>query len=244
MAAGELLLPETCMICGGKLLMNEKYLCLLCQANLPLTYFWNQNRNPMADRFNEGIQTALDQGWIRGPERYAYACSLFYYDDEDKYRHITHHIKYHGDIPAGVEFGRMLGMKIAGCQYLGDIDMIIPVPLHWRRKWKRGYNQAAAVARGVAELLDVTLNETVLIRSRYTHTQTKVDVSQKGANVMGAFEVQLKNHQTVMKARHILLIDDIFTTGATLLACFCALRSVFPPSVRISVATLGFVGGA
>lgn len=242
-AATDLLLPRSCMICGRKLLVEESHLCISCAAGLPLTYFWNQDRNPMADRFNEGIQAALEEDRAGSPERYAYACALFYYNDETGYRNIPHQIKYGGYIPAGVYFGRILGRRIAGCRYLKDIDIVIPVPLHWRRKWERGYNQAAAIGKGVAESLGVEMNESILTRVRHTRSQTKMDIDQKRANVMGAFEVRSEKDAALIKAGHILLVDDIFTTGSTLGACFVALRSVFPPSVRISVATLAFVGG-
>lgn len=241
-AAGDLLLPRSCMICGRKLLSDERHICLSCMSDLPLTYLWNCERNPMADRFNEGIQKALDNGSLQGPERYAYTCALFFYSDDAACRHIPHHIKYLGDIQAGRYFGRVLGKQMAGSPHFRDIDMIIPVPLHWRRKWERGYNQAEAIAHGLGECIGVPVISDALTRSRYTETQTRLDVEQKEANVKDAFNVNMKHPDTLVKARHILLADDIFTTGSTLMACFVALRKVLPPSVRISAATLGFVG--
>lgn len=241
-AVGDLMLPRPCIICGRKLLSDEKHICLSCMNDLPLTYLWHRDRNPMADRFNEGIQKALDDGRLQGSERYAYACALFFYNDDASYRHIPHHIKYLGDLPAGRYFGRMLGMKMAGSPHFGDVDIVIPVPLHWRRKWERGYNQAEAIARGLGECLGVPVISDALTRTRYTKTQTQLEVEQKDANVKDAFN--MKHPDTLVKARHILLVDDIFTTGSTLMACFVALRTVFPSDVRISVATLGFVGEA
>jgi ComF family protein len=122
----------------------------------------------------------------------------------------------------------------------------MPVPLHWIRKWRRGYNQAEVIAREVAAELGAPLDCRTLVRRRRTQTQTKLDVKDKTTNVAGAFKVRKRTQDSEgqQQLKHILLIDDLFTTGSTLMACFTALREVFPPSVRISVATLAFVGEA
>lgn len=241
-AAGDILLPRQCIVCGKKLLVHENHICIHCLADMPLSRFWNQIRNPMADRFNAMIQDGLEAAWEeyieKGYERYAYACALFFYDQDGSYREIPHQLKYHGNISAGRYFGKMLGMKILRCMHFKDVDCVIPVPLHWRRKWKRGYNQAEIVAREIGAVLQAEVRTDILRRTRNTLTQTKLNIEEKGKNVKGAFEVKRQAEDI----RHILLVDDIFTTGSTLHACFVALRSIFPPSVRISVTTLGFVG--
>lgn len=197
----------------------------------------------MADRFNEVIQKDVEEGSIPH-EQYAYAAALFNYSSDGACRLIPYQIKYHDNTEAGIHFGRMLGEKLASSDYLQDVDMIIPVPLHWTREWKRGYNQAAMIAEGVAGMIGVPVRTDLMARRKRTQTQTRLDIEGKARNVAGAFEFRKdrlpENGNTI---RHILLIDDVFTTGSTLHACFVALRSVFPPSVRISVATLGFVGG-
>lgn len=237
-AAADLFLPRTCIVCGRKLLLKEQHICLMCMADLPRTFFWNQSHNPMADRFNELLRDSTD---IAGPESYAFAAALFFYQDESSYREITHQIKYHGNVAAGRYFGHMLGTHLASSDVFKDVDMVIPVPLHWTRKRKRGYNQAEIIASSVAVVLDVPLRTDILKRIRRTKTQTRLEIGQKAVNVSGAFSLYRRSG-AVVKPRHILLVDDVFTTGSTVLACFVALRTVFPPSVRISVATLGFVG--
>lgn len=281
-AVADLLLPRTCIVCDRRLHLNEEHLCSECLADMPLTRFHMLRHNQMADKVNDIIQKQLEQQWATAIssngsdptelqreqkyasqsncqfERYACATALFFYNSESGYRHITHRIKYHADLRAGEFFGKMLGKEIASAQWLSDVDAVIPVPLHWTRKWSRGYNQAEIIARAVAKEIGVPLRIDILERMRRTKTQTKVEIADKGANVRDAFRVQsagssqrhhpkhsIKRHNTHKDTiTHILLIDDVFTTGSTLGECFKALRKVYPPSVRISVATLGFVGGA
>lgn len=245
-AAGEILLPRQCITCGRRLLLEEKHLCLECLADLPQTYFWTMSHNPMADRFNENIQKDIETDEDDGlHERYAYAAALFFYHSEAQYRLIPYQIKYHGNIRAGRYFGRMLGNRLASSELFEDVDMVVPVPLHWTRKWKRGYNQAEVIAEVVAEALGAPMRTDLLRRRKRTTTQTRMEVEDKRKNVAEAFvsTPSLADIAAQDGIRHLLLIDDVFTTGATLHACFVALRTVLPASVRISVATLGFVGG-
>ena len=147
----------------------------------------------------------------------------------------------------------MLGQRLAGSQLFNDVDMVIPVPLHRLRRWKRGYNQAEIIGGEVAAALGVHLRTDILVRKRRTQTQTQLSIEEKAANVAGAFEVSdgakrvygIAPHDDSSRCGmpcHILLVDDVFTTGSTLGECFRALRSAFPAEVRISVATLAFVG--
>lgn len=237
-AAADVLLPRACIVCGERLNIDEKRLCLACQAQMPLTYFWTMDRNKMADKFNELMQnhmsSSLDTPWS---ERYAYACALFFYSDEADYKILLYNLKYQGDTWIGHNFGQMLGRRMTSCRRFEDADAIVPVPLHWRRKWSRGYNQAEVIAEGLSAAMGVPIRTDILYRRKATKTQTKLDVEAKARNVAGAFEAIQRDG-----LNHIILVDDLFTTGATLFACFCALRAAYPPSVRISIATLGFVG--
>ena len=286
----DLLIPRQCLVCGRSLDAAEEHLCRECLEDLPRTYYWLRKFNPMADRFNALIQermgmqitqqeqqseVTMEQDWQSGRAHidYAFAAALFFYRAESGYRRIPYQIKYHGDIPTGRCFGRMLGEKIAGAEHFADVDAVIPVPLHWTRKWSRGYNQAEIIAREVASALGAELRTDILERCRRTRTQTKLTIEGKAANVQGAFRVRPGIINSVRTTdsnnalrpitncpprpcrnkadaygpagpKHLLLVDDVFTTGSTLHACYAALREAFPPSVRISVATLAFVGEA
>ncbi len=242
-ALADLMLPRTCLVCGRKLGLQEEHLCLYCLAEMPRTYFWDRSHNSMADKINgliqEGLETSVPDGNTdrRMRERYAYACALFFFQDEGDYRNILYSLKYNGNTAAGEHFGKMLGHKMVSAAHFADVDTVIPVPLHWTRRWKRGYNQAECIAEAVAHELGAELHTDILYRRRRTSTQTKVDVKQKRRNVLGAFEAVKNDHEP----SHILLVDDLFTTGATLYACYSAIREIYP-SARISFATLGYVG--
>lgn len=265
----DFLLPRRCVVCDEVLEAEEEFLCEKCWSDLPHTYYWMLRNNPMADRFNALVQEGLEAEWsastgtehdnsndrdmadvrndgheanVSRTERYAYAAALFFYRAESDYRNITRCIKYQGRLEVGRRFGELLGEKLTGSSLFGDVDAVIPVPLHWTRRWKRGYNQAERIASGVAKAMGTTLRSDILRRCRRTRTQTKLRIADKKINVAGAFGIHKKFDAESCSLRHLLIIDDVFTTGSTLMACFVALRSVFPPSVRISVATLGFAG--
>lgn len=242
----DFILPRTCLVCGRRLGLREEFLCLHCLADLPLTRNWERPHNPMADQYNALIER------LRGdePEFYAQATSLLYYHAENPYKAIPQALKYKGNIEAGRHFGAMLGRYMAACEHWSSVDTVIPVPLHRRRKWQRGYNQAEVLAREIATALGATLRTDVLLRPHRTPSQTRLTAEDRLRNVSGAFEVHLPEAGSTragaaraFEPHHILLVDDTFTTGATLAACHQALRAALGPSVRISIATLAAVAG-
>lgn len=229
----DLLMPRVCVVCGRQLLDSEKEICVRCMADFPLTYFWERSRNPMADRFNERLLGD-------GSSCYQYACALFHYGGG--YDSITQALKYKRDFAVGRHFSRMLGDVLAGSECFADVDLVCCVPLHWARRFRRGYNQAEVIGKEVAARLGVRFEARLLRRTRHTRSQTKLDTAGKALNVQGAFAVNRRRLCCVRPGSHILIIDDVFTSGATLASCSRALREAFGPEVRISAATLAYAG--
>lgn len=236
---GDLVMPRVCAVCGTELLPQEEDMCTVCLADLPLTRYAARSHNPMADLFNARIQER-----DRFPEMYAYACALFFYSPESPYSALTRELKYDGAVAMGRRISAMLASELAASPLYGDVDLVVPVPLHRSRLRKRGYNQAEVIAREIAKVLGARLDTSVLRRVRNTRSQTGVSVVEKAGNVSGAFLATLPDPASASMPRHVLLVDDLFTTGSTLSECHSALRRVFPSGVRISAATLGFVSGA
>lgn len=225
LSISDLLMPRVCLCCGRQLLAGERHLCCVCLADLPLTHFEARVHNPMADSFNALVEAP----------GYEKACALFYYSGG--YERITQALKYGRNFGAGRYFASLLGEKLAGEGW--DVDVVCPVPLHWTRRFSRGYNQAEVIGREVASALGAAFEPRLLRRVRRTGSQVSFSAEERAANVAGAFKVRPTTGARWRPSR-ILLIDDVFTTGATLSACAAALRDAFGPEVRISVATLAY----
>ena len=226
----DVILPRTCVVCGGRLNLHEKHICISCLADLPRTGFSSVPRNQMSDRFNALLKD--------DPVPYSNGTSLFFY--RSGYKDITRRLKYHADLGAGRYFAAMLAREMEASEIYSDVDGVIPVPLHWSRKWSRGYNQAEIIAWELAGALGAKLMTGVLVRDRRTGTQTRLSLEKKTANVSGAFS--LRKGADMSGYSHLLLVDDVFTTGATLRSCYEAIRGSTLNSVKISIATLAYVG--
>lgn len=221
----DLLYPRKCVVCGEVLDESEDHLCSGCLQDMPLTYYWTWRENP-AEKILWG-RTYLQS-----------VVSLFFYKKENNYKNLIHRIKYNGDIHLGRKLGRMLGEYMC-TSFFEDIDIIVPVPLHWRKKWKRGYNQAEVIAQGIAlGMGGKPLVKGLLKRKRFTPSQTKISMGSKWENMQNAFSlVNARINGAVGK--HILLVDDVLTSGATTEACFDVLSEI--PLVKVSLATLAYV---
>lgn len=197
----------------------------------------------MADRFNGLVEA---DGYVR-------AAALFYYSGN--YANITQSLKYRRDFVAGRWAATLLGRRLRDSGW--HVDAVCCVPLHWTRRWRRGYNQAEVIGRRVAAQLGAVFAPRLLRRSRRTAAQTSLSGHARAANVSGAFSVRPSEVERTGVAAvgcsgvggglpawnriSILIIDDVFTTGSTLAACYAALRKALGPTVRIAVATLAYV---
>ena len=229
----DLMMPRECLVCGRRLGLQEEHLCIWCVSDLPCTWYWERKHNPMADQFNALLERFRAEG---APQEYAYATALLFYHHENPYKRIPQALKYGFNLSAGKYFAGKLGAFMAREAHFSDVDAVVPVPLHRWRKWQRGYNQAEVIAARLAKSLQADLRADALIRVRRTRSQTRLGAEARLKNTEGVFRLR---HP--FPARHVLLVDDTFTTGATLLACYNAVRKALGPSVRISIATLAVV---
>lgn len=239
-AVADLVLPRVCVVCGRELMPCERHICIECLADLPETRFATYTHNTMSDRFNAILA-------LEGYEPYAYAAALYYYRAESGYKGISQALKYNRDFGAGKFFARMLGERLAASELFADVDMVVPVPLHFTRRLSRGYNQAEVVAKEVAHMLGAGYGTGLLRRRRRTQSQTRLHGAAKAANVAAAFApsrpaLRRRLRGSLPSPHHILLIDDVFTSGATLSECHKALRLLYGIPTRISAATLAYAG--
>lgn len=216
---GELFFPRNCIVCGTRLIEKEHLFCTECIYNLPRTNFHTINNNPVSKLF-----------W--GIVKIEYATAYFYYGKGSKYQKLIHNLKYKGQKEIGFELGKLHASEINKSNF-NKIDVIVPVPLHPLRRRKRGYNQSELIANGMQEILDKPVDNKTLIRKVYTETQTKKNAEERRKNVESVFEIT--NHKT-FENKHILLIDDVVTTGSTLIACATEILKI--PGTKVSISTL------
>lgn len=219
---GDLLFPRYCIACNQRMLANDRFLCMHCWHDIPVTNFHLQADNPVAQLF-----------W--GRVRLEAATSWFAFKKGSRYQHLIHRIKYKGMKELGFEAGVRFGTVLLESSVYSQVDVLLPVPLHPRKEKKRGYNQCLWIARGMAFAMGKEVVSGNLVRGRYTETQTRKTRFKRWLNVEGVFSVQ---DPEILKGKHLLLIDDVVTTGATLEACAAELLKI--GGVQVSVATLAF----
>jgi len=218
----QLFYPRTCAVCHNDLVEGEGVICLSCLYSMPLTRFWDQKDNPVARVF-----------WGRVPIENA--CAYFFFAKGSKYRPVLHMLKYKGRREIGVELGRQFGLVLKSSELYANIDYVVPVPLHRRKLKIRGYNQAQAIAEGVCQTLGAELSINHLVRTEFTETQTRKTRAERVRNVAEAFAVV---NGEALANKHLLLIDDVVTTGATLEACAAKLFEA--ASCKVSIGALAY----
>ncbi|PID95206.1 MAG: amidophosphoribosyltransferase [Bacteroidetes bacterium] len=215
-----LFFPEVCMACGNSLYRGEKVLCTKCLLRLPRTHFHHREENPVAQLF-----------W--GRVAVSYATSFFYFRKNSKVQHLMHQFKYAGRKEVGSYCGQLFGIALSQSSYFSEAEYLIPVPLHPQKERKRGYNQSELIAKGMAQKMNAQLDISTLFRSVNSATQTKKNRYQRFENMDGIFRLKEASH---LKGKHLVLVDDVVTTGSTLESCASTLLQI--PDVRVSVATL------
>lgn len=213
--------PDICIICNENLHNREKQVCLSCFSEIPRTNYHLLTDNPVEKRFWGKVQIEK-------------ATSFFFFTKGSPFQTLLHELKYHNNREIGALMGLYAGNEINQRDYFENIDLVIPIPLHPKKKRKRGYNQSEEICKGLSESLSKPTDFRNLIRTKENATQTKKSVFERYENTSGIFEV---NDPTTFANKHILLVDDVLTTGSTLEAAANAILSRCS-NVKISIFTL------
>ena len=220
-----LFFPRLCVVCGKSLIPAEKILCLGCASDLPKSGYWLLEENILTHLFRESQEIPVE-----------HVSSFLYYTKESPYHQLLIRLKYKGETQIGVELGRWFGTELKHAPLYQTIEAIIPVPLHPKKERKRGYNQSQLFAEGISSVTGWALETKVLKRTRHTATQTKLNRKERQKNVTGAFS--LCNEERIAD-KHVLLVDDILTTGSTLQTCASELLKAH--GCKVSVTTAAYI---
>ena len=215
-----LLFPRVCAACGTLLLEGEDTVCTTCRFLLPKTSYEMNPDNPLAQMFY-------------GQMPFNAVMAEFFFSKSGKVQQLIHGLKYKGCRENGIFMGQEIGKSLEKAPDYQGIDYIIPIPLHPKKEKLRGYNQSQIIAEGISEVMNIPIASNFMSRSVFTDTQTKKSREDRWNNVKDIFV--LKNQELLM-GKHVLLVDDVITTGATLMSAGKALMQV--DGIKISVATV------
>jgi ComF family protein len=216
-----LLFPETCLICQDELSVSSTSVCSICSGELLFTHF---------EKYTD--PTDLDKlfwGRIQLTSTFA----MLFFEKGKSTQKILHALKYQSRPAVGIEFGKMIGEKIKGNELFSSVDLIVPVPIHPKKKFIRGYNQSEQIAIGISTALMIPISNHFLEKINHTKSQTKKGRFARWDNVAQNFTIQQINPTT----KHILIVDDVITTGATLEALVRSIQEK-KPELRISIVCL------
>ncbi len=216
-----LFFPHVCRSCFAEITQPDQYICTRCVSELPYTGFSERDANPVEKIFF-------------GRVRIEAATSLLYFTPASSVQQLIHQIKYKGQQKLAVYLGKMMGLEILGSDRFQGPDLVVPLPLFRSREKQRGYNQAALLGMGISEVTGIPLAPKAIKRVRASATQTRKTRAERWQNMEGIFAVS----PNLEENRHILLVDDVITTGATLDACASALQQV--KGTRVSIITLAY----
>ncbi len=219
---GSIFNPPVCPVCGCVLETRETVFCTKCRWDMPLTEYWLHEQNPITKKFSEQFPI------VRG-------CSLFFYNQNSRWHRPIHLMKYYGHRRIAYEFGKMLGMAIRNVECWQKVDFLVPVPIHLFRRLSREYNQTEEICRGISQLTGIDVDFNSVRRVKYSVSQVGKSQVQRVSNFKANTFKVVNRHK--FENKHILLVDDVLTTGTTIKSLAEEiLRSV--PNVKISIATV------
>lgn len=217
-----LFFPKVCVGCKNVLIEQEHVLCVHCLHDLPLTNLHHNDSKVISKVFY-------------GTVDFIHATALFYYPKKGVIRQLIHHLKYKNQEHISGYLGKWLGIELNSCGYYNTVDVIIPVPLHNKRLRQRGYNQVEGFAKELAMSLSAEYNDSTLLRNKNTSTQTIKNRLTRWNNVQTIFEVV---DTQSLQGKHILLVDDVITTGATIKSCAKELTKI--KNIKLSLAVMAY----
>ena len=215
--------PSNCACCNSILRKGEDMICVLCIAELPRTNFIKQIDNPVAKLF-----------WGRVDLTYGF--STFHFGKQGRMQDLIHQLKYKGKTEIGIFLGKEIGKEINENIPPHTFSQIIPLPLHPKKQYQRGYNQSDFLAQGISEILEIPMNEKLVIRQIETTSQTRKSKFERWENVENIFKLI----DDSIENQHILLVDDVVTTGSTLESCAIEIKKLKNTKVSVVVAASGF----
>jgi ComF family protein len=217
-----ILYPRVCAACGNSLFKHEEIICTYCLYHLPKSNYHLLEESPLDKVFWGRVQ--LEN-----------TAALYIFHKKGKVQHLIHQLKYKGRMDVGIHLGKLLGAELIKSDKFKDVTKIVPVPLHPGKQRKRGYNQSEQIAIGLAKAMNIEMDATSFIRTINTETQTRKSRFARWENVKEIFKVTTPGE---LANRHILLIDDVITTGATLESAAHILLAI--EGVKLSVACIGY----
>ena len=213
-----LVFPRLCVCCSNVLMEGEENICLTCLYTLPRVSRIDYSDNKIMDLF---------LGRVRLEK--AFSCCNF--EKQTSVQNILHHIKYKGKDNLARQIGEIMASELT--DFFSGIDAIVPVPLHPKKQKRRGYNQAEEIAKGIQMATGLPVFPKLLVRTRFNETQTHKNKQQRWENTQGLFSLEPNEG---FEGKHLLLIDDVLTTGSTAIACLKELQKI--PNVRLSFLSL------
>lgn len=220
----QLLYPNECLICHQETPFRNAAICPVCEQELPFTYFENYLEATVLDK--------IFWGRVNISSTYA----LIYFQKGKRAQQLLHSLKYKNRPDLANYFGGELGKKLLQIEGFKDVDALIPVPLHPKKQFKRGYNQSEELAKGIAEYVMVPIKTNLLKRAVHAESQTTLNKVTRWENIQERFRSGKARKITELK--HVVLVDDVVTTGATLETCVRLLREQLPDDCKISVVVL------
>lgn len=220
-AIGSLIFPAGCIVCGEHVTPSMHGICPHCRYDIPLTNYCTEHDNPVKELF-DGIVPIVE------------GSSFFFFSGHSLWRTLIHRFKYGGRWRIAYDLGRWYGAELKASGLYDDIDVVVPIPLHPLKLLSRGYNQSTYLAEGIARSMSVDVDSHSLRRHRNNPSQARRKASDRWHNVEDLFSVRRPQR---LASKHILLVDDVLTSGATLSSAIRAILDT-TPDCRISVATL------